>query len=163
MQGGTSGGQTSCFHRAYQIRLWNVHAMWQASLRCRNWILAYTGSSSGVLPWLQRPVEKNNYPWKPKWTASRTGLWSLEPRNSYWERICPSSLIGSSNETTIVIGLRKVWFPRRQHSTKMRLSIRATRGYFFSSWRFAPRGCVISLLQTKNITSGTQGSGALAI
>lgn len=69
----------------------------------------------------------------------KTGPWSQEPRNSFpyhqirTEFVPARWLIGSSNETTIVIGLRKVWFPSRQHSTEMRLSIRATRGYFFLS------------------------------
>ena len=68
--------------------------------------------------------------------------------SSNWGRInyiCPRSLIGSSNETTTVISLRKVWFPSRhettsliglgkawlpsrQYSMEMRFSTRATRG-----------------------------------
>ena len=117
----------------------------------------------------------NKYPWKPKQKARDGPLVAGANKFvSMWsdlDRICPSSLNGFSNETTIVIGLRKAlfpsrhettttidvgkaWFPTRQHSREMRFSIRATRGYFFP---LGTSHLVTVTSKRQKITSGTQG------
>ena len=66
------------------------------------------------VPWLQRPVEKINIPGNLKQKARDGPLVAGGEKfvsiSSNRDKLCPSSLIGSSDERTTVIGLRNALF-----------------------------------------------------
>lgn len=110
----------------------NVQLLWQV---CLGKVFSYTLAPESR--WGKK------YPWKAN-GRRKTGLWSQEPRNSFpYHQIwtdCPCSLIGSSNETTVVIGLRKACrFPGASTARKWSVQYSCDQRLIFPYRCFPPR------------------------